>query len=80
VQNTSGKPFNLDGFAINATYGKQTPASPTSSGPADPQSGTLKSGSSASGVYVFSTPHSSAATLDVEVSSSSAAKILVFRR
>jgi hypothetical protein len=80
VQNSSGKAFNLDGFALNATYGKKTPASPTSSGPADPLSGSLKSGSTAKGVYVFSAPHSKASNLRVEVSSSDAAKILIFRR
>ncbi len=80
VQNASGKSFSLDGFSITATYNKGTPASPTSADPAKPLSGSLKVGKTADGVYVFIVSKADADSLKVEVSSSSAATILVFKR
>ena len=80
VQNASGKSFSLDGFSITASYAKGTPASPTSAAPAKPLSGTLKVGQKADGVYVFTVSKAEADSLKVEVSSSSAATILVFKR
>ena len=81
VQNSGSGAFDLDGLAVNASYGggAGTPAAPSDSSPAKPLHGSLKAGASASGTYVFLVPASARSHVRVDVSSSSAARILVFR-
>jgi hypothetical protein len=80
VQNNSTHSLDLGGFAVNATVGKNQPASPSNSSPADPLTGRLAAGKSAVGTYVFTVPGSKFDGLVVQVSSDSAANIAVFRR
>lgn len=81
VQNAASGAFDLDGIAVNATYGagSGTPAAPSNSSPARPLQGSLAAGASATGSYVFLVPASARPGVRIDVSSSSAARILVFR-
>jgi hypothetical protein len=81
VRNRSSSAFDLGGLDVNASYGTGagTPASPTDADPAKPLRGSLAGGASATGTYVFTAPRSALSRLRVEVSSNSAARIVVFR-
>ncbi len=80
VGNTSSAAFNLSGLAVTASYGRGTPASPTTAGGAKLLSGSLAAGRGASGVYVFLVPKAQSGTLRVEVSSADSPSIAVFQR
>ena len=80
VGNTSPAAFNLSGLAVTASYGRGTPASPTTAGGAKLLSGSLAAGRGASGVYVFLVPKAQSGTLRVEVSSADSPSIAVFQR
>jgi hypothetical protein len=80
VRNAAATAFNLSGLAVNASYGGGTPASPTTAGGAKPLSGSLGSGQSATGMYVFLVPKEQSGTLRVEVSSADSPSIAVFQR
>jgi hypothetical protein len=78
VKNSSGKPFDLGGMVVNATYGRNQPASPGGSRNGHPLTGTLTSGATAKGSYVFSVPKGQAGSVKVEVSSDESPLVLVF--
>jgi hypothetical protein len=80
VRNGTGRAFDLAAIAVNAAYGGNTPASPTSSGGAKPLLGSLAAGQTTDGLYVFLVPTAQASTLRVEVSSSTSPDIVVFQR
>ena len=80
VRNAGGEPFDLDGVAVNASYGDGTPANPGGSAQAAPLQGRLAAGKTAEGTYYFTVPAAQRSALKVEVSSSSAANIAVFER
>jgi hypothetical protein len=80
VKNTSAQAFELGGLVVNAYYGKGTPAVPADGGPAKPLAGSVRPGGTQQGEYVFRAPASALSTLMIEVSSSNAAKVLVFQR
>jgi hypothetical protein len=79
VDNNAGKAIDLDGYAITASYGDNVPASPSTADPYEPFSGSLSDGKSAAGTYVFRVGKTDAETITVQVSSNSAADIVVFR-
>ena len=79
VRNTTSAGFDLGGLAVNASYGRGTPASPSSSG-AVLLSGTLAAGRTATGTYVFLVPAAQSPTVRVEVSSADSPSIVVFQR
>jgi hypothetical protein len=80
VRNLGSSAFNLSGLTVNAYYGRDIPASPTSAGGADPLSGSLAAGGTATGTYVFLVPADQSSTVRVEVSSADSAMIAVFQR
>jgi hypothetical protein len=80
VRNSSTKPFDLNGLAVTASYGKAQPASPGGASTGDLLTGSLKVGDKARGVYVFTVPKSKAGSVQVQVSSSASAAILIFKR
>ena len=80
VKNSSKKPFDLNGLAVTASYGKAQPASPGGAGTGELLNGTLKVGKKARGVYVFTVPKAKASTVEVQVSSNASALIVVYRR
>jgi hypothetical protein len=80
VHNTTTAAVNLSGFAVTASYGQGTPASPTDSGGAAPLTGMLAPGDAADGTYVFLVPAAQSSTLRVEVSSDESPNIAVFQR
>jgi hypothetical protein len=79
VRNDSGESLDLDGYAVTASYGDDTPAVPSAAKPYDPLSGTLANGRSASGTYVFRVGKTDAEMITIQVSSNTAADIAVFR-
>ena len=80
VHNATSAAFDLSGLAVVASYGRGTPASPTNSGGAKPLTGTLATGGTADGTYVFLVPAEQSTTLRVEVSSAESPNIAVFQR
>jgi hypothetical protein len=81
VTNSSTKALDLGGLVVTASYGKKDqPASPGGAQTGDPLTGTLKSGRTARGSYVFTVPKAQASTLQVQVSSDASPDILVFQR
>lgn len=81
VRNDTSAAIDLGGLVVNASYGSGagTPASPSDASPARPLAGSLGPGRSSVGQYVFVAPATAASRMRVEVSSSDAARILVFR-
>jgi hypothetical protein len=77
--NESGDALPLDPVTVNAYYGAdRTPASPVTSDPASaPFTGTLQSGATARGVYVFSVVENEPVT--VTVSKDATSGLVVFR-
>jgi hypothetical protein len=80
VRNRAAAAFDLSGLAVTASYGRGTPASPTTAGGARPLSGSLAAGRDAAGVYVFLVSEAQSGTLRVEVSSADSPSIAVFQR
>lgn len=80
VKNSSKKPFDLNGLAVTASYGRAQPASPGGAGTGELLTGTLKVGKKARGVYVFTVPKAKAGTVEVQVSSNASALIVVYKR
>ena len=80
VRNRTGKPFDLTSLAVNATYGKGTPAPPGDAEHAPGLSGSVKAGDTAVGTYAFSVPEDEADSLKVDVTSSASANVIIFRR
>jgi hypothetical protein len=79
VRNDSSEPFDLGTLAVNAST-DGTPAIPSDSAPAKALSGQLVRGRTATGVYVFTVPKGAEDDLRVDVSSSSAADVVVFEK
>jgi hypothetical protein len=68
VSNGTDAPIGLDTVAVNSYYGSsKTPAISLSSPGGKPFAGTLSSGSSATGVYVFNIPKSSRTHVELTV-------------
>jgi hypothetical protein len=80
VKNSSTKPFDLNGIAVTASYGKAQPASPGGAGTGTLLTGNLKVGQKARGVYVFTVPKAKAGTVEIQVSSNASALILVYKK
>ena len=79
VRNDSSEPFDLSSLAVTATYGDGTPAIGNDSEPARALTGTVKSGASVKGVYVFRAPVKAADTVVVEVQSADRPNVVRFR-
>lgn len=77
LENTSGAAFDLSSVAVNASYPNGTPVSPNGSPPAKELTGSLASGASATGVYLFTLTAGATDRLNVEVSSGAAPGIAV---
>jgi hypothetical protein len=80
VQNTSGRPFSLDGVVVTAVFGSGVPADTSDVPPANPLRGSLAAGATKAGTYVFRVPPGSGTSLLLEVSSSQAPTILRFKK
>jgi hypothetical protein len=80
VDNGTTAAVDLSGYAVTASYGRGTPASPTGSSGAEPLTGTLAAGDTADGTYVFLVPAAQSSTLRVDVSSDESPNIAVFQR
>lgn len=78
VRNKSAKPVDLGGVVVNASYGKNVPAVPSSSPPNAPLTGSLEPGKTARGTYVFRVPPTGVKTVRIEVSSAFAAAVAIF--
>ena len=78
--NESGKPVDLDGAVVNASYGNGVPAISSAEQPAAPASGALPPGQSRSGVYVFTMPERERETVTIEVNYSGSADVVLIRR
>lgn len=81
VDNTSSAPFDLGSVVVNAATGPELePAIPTDAEPADSLRGTLGTGATATGVYVFQTDADLAGGIVVDVSSGASARVARFGR
>jgi len=82
LANGTGEPIPLDAVTVNAYYGSDTqPASPfDSETEGEPFSGTLASGGTATGSYVFSIPEGQDKDIVVTVSRGADSPLVVFRR
>jgi hypothetical protein len=80
VKNETGKDFDLTALAVNASYAKGTPASPTDAENSPGLSGTVKAGASKAADYAFRVPKKDAKTLKVDITSSTSTNIVIFRR
>lgn len=79
LSNESGETVSLDAASVTATYGaEQTPATPDSGAAVRPFTGTLKSGNSASGVYVFMIPEDRRDAVSIVVSYDAAKPAAIF--
>jgi hypothetical protein len=78
VKNSSGKPFDLNGLAVTASYGAARPASPGGASTGDPLTGSLKAGDSARGSYVFTVPKAQVPSVEVQISSNASPIIVVY--
>jgi hypothetical protein len=77
-ENASGKPLDLDGAMISLVDAAGNVATPTTSSPAAPTSGTLDDGGSAEGVYVFRMPQGTRDAITLTVDYAAGAPIVVF--
>jgi hypothetical protein len=80
VRNSTDRAVDVGGFAVTASYGAGTPASPTGASPADPLTGSLAPQRTATGTYVFRLAADQVGSLVIEVSSNSSPNIVVVRR
>jgi hypothetical protein len=80
VRNQSGQAFSLDGMVVTASYHNGLPGDQTTSGPSDPLTGSLASGKTATGTYVFMVPRKYAYSLRIEVTSNQSPTIVQFAR
>jgi hypothetical protein len=80
VGNHSANAVDLGGVAVTVSYSTGVPAAPSSAAPNAPLHGSLDPGKSARGTYVFRVPSSGAGTVQIQVASSFAAGVAVFRR
>jgi predicted small lipoprotein YifL len=77
-ENASGKPLDLGGAMISLVDAAGNVATPTTSSPAAPTSGTLDDGGTAEGVYVFRMPQGTRDTITLTVDYAAGAPIVVF--
>jgi hypothetical protein len=80
VRNRSGKPFSLTGLVVTASYHDGLPGNETTSGPSKPLTGSLATGRTAKGTYVFMVPRRYAGSLRLEISSNESPTIVQFKR
>lgn len=80
VGNESAKAVDLGGVSVTVSYGKGVPAAPSNAAPNSPLNGSLPPGKSARGTYVFRVPPSGVGTVHIQVTSSFAPGVAVFRR
>jgi hypothetical protein len=79
VRNASGHPVGLDAVTVTAAYGSRaTPASPVSGPQGSPFRGSVSSGQSASGTYVFEIPRGQRGNVTVALSYSVTEPTVVF--
>ena len=78
IENSSADPIGLDNVTVNLDTAGGTPASPVTSDPAAPLSGTLMPGETRTGVYVFTVPTGSRADVGITVLYSTGAPIVLF--
>jgi hypothetical protein len=79
VDNGSSSPIDLAQLAVAATYGDAVPANENTSSPSKLLSGSLASGATRQGTYVFRLPANQAGTVIVSVMSGAAANVPRFR-
>ena len=77
-ENGSGQPLDLGGAMISLVDAAGNVATPTTSSPAAPTSGTLDDGGSAEGVYVFRMPQGTRDAITLTVDYAAGAPIVVF--
>ena len=79
IDNGSSSAVDLSQLAVSATYGNGIPADENTSSPSKLLSGSLSSGATQQGVYVFRVPTNQAGTVIVSVQSGAAADVPQFR-
>jgi len=77
VRNDSGRPFDLNGIAINAHYADGTPATPNEAPPARRLDGVLASGAQATGVYAFRLPPSGDGSVVLDVQQNASPNVVI---
>jgi len=76
VRNATSAPLDLATMAVNAHYGT-TPATPNGAPPAQPFSGSLAPGATATGKYAFRVPAGQAGSIVVDIQSSAAPNVVI---
>lgn len=79
VKNSTGKPISMDSTVLNLYYGTaKTPASPLSGPGVKELTGSIRTGSTAAGKYVFGVPKNQRAHIQVEFSYTTDAPTVIF--
>lgn len=77
-ENETGRPLDLGGTMISLVDAAGNVATPTTSSPAAPTSGTLDDGGTAEGVYVFRMPQDTRDAITLTVDYAAGAPVVVF--
>lgn len=78
VTNGSGAPVDVDAVTVNVADMTGAPGAPLAGPPAEPFTGSVEPGASAVGTYVFAVPADSRDLVQLEVSYSTDASVVVF--
>jgi len=77
LRNATAAPVDLAGIAINAHYGAAIPAPPNDGPPAQPLTGSLAPGATATGRYSFRVPSGQVHTVKIDIQDSAAPDVAI---
>lgn len=77
LRNATAAPVDLTGLAINAHSGAAVPAPPNGGPPAQPLTGSLAPGATATGKYAFRVPSSQVDTVKIDIQDSAAPNVVI---
>jgi hypothetical protein len=77
IRNDTSQAVNLDLIAVNAHYGKDTPASPNRGAPGPTLSGTVAPGQSKTGRYGFRVPDGPTGTIVIDIQHSGSPNVVI---